>query len=71
MANSITIKLGMPLHTWNDLNKLAKEINAKYKTFNVDIERYRECTKYGRLHCDLLAASLGAFEMLREPEFYK
>lgn len=71
MGNSITTKLGMPLYAWNELNKLAKEINDTHKNFDLNIDDYKECTKHGKLYCDLQAVSLGAFELLRKPEFYK
>lgn len=68
---SVTLKINMPLTAWNEINKKVNYIKKYREDFNVNIEEYAGCERFGKLIFDLNAIEIGAKEKLEAPEYYR
>lgn len=67
--SSSTTKLKMPFQTWCQIQKLASKLNATRKQ-KIDIDKYAEVKRGGRLLYDLISVELGARDNIEDVEYY-
>ena len=67
---SITLKINMPLTAWNEINRKVNCIKSTKKDFEINVDDYRECDRYGKLLFDLNAVEIGAKTNIEKPEYY-